>query len=132
MKIAVTYQDGHVYPRFNETPAFKIYEVDRDHKIIREEIVPVQEYGYVPRAGILLTGEIDALVCGTLTKKACVMLKRMHKHIYIGAEGCADDAAAAVCVRQLAELQGDDFDLLPEDPVGCEGNCASCAAARES
>ena len=131
MKIAVTYREGDVYERFNEAPAFKIYEVGRDKKIVSEEIVPVEEYGYVPRAGVLLTGEIDALVCGTLTKKACIMIKRMHKHIYIGAKGSADDAAAAVISRQFPEMQGDAFDQLPEDPAGCEGNCASCAAAYE-
>lgn len=44
-KIAVTYEDGMVFPHFGHTEQFKVYEIE-DGKIAEKQIVSTEESGH--------------------------------------------------------------------------------------
>ena len=65
MKIAVTYENGEVFPHFGHTKQFKIYET-ADGKITGEQIADTAGSGHGALAGMLSAYKVDALICGGL------------------------------------------------------------------
>ena len=52
MKIAVTYDNGHVFQHFGKTENFKVYEVEAE-KVVSSEIIASNGTGHGALAGLL-------------------------------------------------------------------------------
>ena len=62
MKVAVTYENGEVFPHFGRTPQFKIYEVeDREVKIL--QVIDTGETGLRIMQKDVCKGEIFRGYC---------------------------------------------------------------------
>ena len=80
MRIAVTYQDGKVFPHFGHTEQFKLYEVE-NNQVIRSMVIPSTGFGqgalanFLKQAGVQLViggGAIAALNAAGILLKAGV------------------------------------------------------------
>ena len=63
MRIAVTYEDGHVFQHFGHTSQFKIYDVNAD-QILASQVVDTNGVGHGSLAGFLKDESVDLLICG--------------------------------------------------------------------
>lgn len=100
MKIAVTYENGHVFQHFGHTEQFKVYEVE-DGKIVKSEIVDTNGQGHGALAGFLFSGGVDALICGGIGGGARTALSEAGIELYPGAEGDADAQVEALIAGNL-------------------------------
>lgn len=109
MKVAVTYENGNVFPHFGHTEQFKIYEI-ADGKVDRADVVDTNGSGHGALAGMLAALNVDTLICGGIGAGAQAALAEAGIRLYGGVSGSADEA-----VNQL--LAGD----LTFDPdVHCD------------
>ncbi len=109
MKVAVTYENGNVFPHFGHTEQFKIYEI-ADGKVGRADVVDTNGSGHGALAGMLAALNVDTLICGGIGAGAQAALAEAGIRLYGGVSGSADEA-----VNQL--LAGD----LTFDPdVHCD------------
>ena len=76
MKIAVTYENGNVFPHFGHTEAFKVYEVE-DGKIMSAEVIGSDGAGHEALAGVLLDKGIEVLICGGIGAGARILAGRV-------------------------------------------------------
>ena len=63
MKVAVTYENGEVFPHFGRTPQFKIYEVE-DREVKTSQVIDTGETGHGALAGFLQKAGADVMICG--------------------------------------------------------------------
>ena len=63
MKIAVTYENGNVFPHFGHTEQFKLYDIE-DGKVVCTQIVDTAGNGHGALAGFLSGQKVDTLLCG--------------------------------------------------------------------
>ena len=63
MKIAVTYENGNVFPHFGHTEQFKVYEI-ADGKVAGARVVDTDGSGHGALAGMLSALTVDTLICG--------------------------------------------------------------------
>lgn len=63
MRIAVTYEDGHVFQHFGHTSQFKIYDINAD-QILASQVVDTNGVGHGSLAGFLKDESVDLLICG--------------------------------------------------------------------
>ena len=52
MKVAVTYENGEVFPHFGRTPQFKIYEIENGD-VKTSQVIDTGETGHGALAGFL-------------------------------------------------------------------------------
>ena len=45
MKVAITYENGEVFPHFGRTPQFKIYDIE-ENEIRSEQVLDTGEFGH--------------------------------------------------------------------------------------
>ena len=63
MKIAVTYENGNVFPHFGHTQQFKVYDA-ADGKVTNVQVVSTQGSGHGALAGLLSSLGAEVLICG--------------------------------------------------------------------
>ncbi len=92
MRIAVTYENGEIFQHFGHTEQFKIYNVE-DGKIVSSETVSTNGNGHGALAGLLLSLNVDVLICGGIGGGARAALSEAGIKLYGGVQGSADKAA---------------------------------------
>ena len=100
MKIAVTYENGQVYPHFGHTEQFKLYQAE-DGKIVSSQVVDTNGSGHGALAGFLRDHGVDALICGGIGAGARNALAQAGIRLYPGASGDADSQAEALLAGRL-------------------------------
>ena len=95
MKIAVTYEDGKIFPHFGHTQAFKLYDAE-DGKVISSRVVPTDGCGHGALAAFLREQGAEILICGGIGGGARTALDEAGIRLYGGASGDADAAVEAL------------------------------------
>ena len=101
MKIAVTYENGQVYPHFGHTEQFKLYQAE-DGKIVSSQVVDTNGSGHGALAGFLREYGVDALICGGIGGGARNALAQAGIQLYPGASGDADGQVEALLAGRLS------------------------------
>ncbi len=102
MKIAVTYENGHIFQHFGRTEQFKVYDV-QDGKIVGSEVIGSNGIGHGALAGLLADQSIQVLICGGLGGGALNALTSAGIEVCAGAEGDADAAVEAYLAGDLVD-----------------------------
>ena len=100
MKIAVTYENGNIFPHFGHTEQFKVYDI-ADGKITGAEVVGTDGNGHGALAGMLSSLNIDTLICGGIGGGAQAALAAAGIRLYGGVTGSADEAVEALLAGTL-------------------------------
>ena len=100
MRIAVTYEDGHIFQHFGHTQQFKVYDV-QDGKILASEVVDTNGSGHGALAGVLTALRADILICGGIGGGAQMALAAAGIRLYGGVSGDADAAVEALVAGSL-------------------------------
>ncbi len=101
MRIAVTYENGHIFQHFGHTENFKIYDI-ADGKVISAEVVNTNGSGHGALAGVLNALHADVLICGGIGGGAQAALTEAGIRWYGGVSGDADEAVASLLAGNLA------------------------------
>ena len=94
MRIAVTYNNGMVYPHYSRTPQLKIYDVVAG-RIVATEIV--MAYGSMRRSSVtdlLRDYKVDVIICGRMGVGTRLVLSALGIKIVDRASGSADYAVS--------------------------------------
>lgn len=91
MRIAVTYENGNIFPHFGRTEQFKLYDVADGH-IIASRVVGTDGQGHGALAGLLRQLGADILICGGIGGGAQSALAAAGIRLYGGVSGSADAA----------------------------------------
>ena len=132
MKIAVTYENGNVFPHFGHTEQFKVYDII-DGKVAGAQVMDTNGSGHGAIAGMLSAWEVDTLICGGIGAGAQTALAEAGIRFYGGVSGSADEAVEALLAGKLAfdpDVQCDHHGEghhhgnghCGEDKHGCTGN----------
>lgn len=100
MKIAVAYEDGHIFEHFGRTGQFKIYDVEKG-KVIRTRIAAVNGEGHGALAAFLKERGTDTVICGGIGPGAQTALAALGIRLYGGVTGSADEAVQALLAEKL-------------------------------
>ena len=98
MKIAVTYENGQVYPHFGHTEQFLLLDTESN----RTEIVPTEGAGHGALAAFLQAHGVTHLICGGIGAGAQQALQQAGIKLYGGVSGDARAAAEALVAGTLA------------------------------
>lgn len=101
MRIAVTYEDGAVFPHFGHTEQFKVFDVE-DGKVAGTQILGTEGSGHGALAGMLSGLGVDTLICGGIGAGAQTALAEAGIKLYGGVSGSADEAVDALLAGNLA------------------------------
>lgn len=101
MKIAVTYENGHIFQHFGRTEQFKLYDV-QDGRIVSSEVVSTNGNGHGALAGVLTGLKAEALICGGIGGGAQAAVAAAGIQLYGGVSGEADEAVKALLRGELA------------------------------
>ena len=101
MKVAVTYENGNVFPHFGHTEQFKVYEIE-EGKVAGTQVVDTDGSGHGALAGMLKALEVDILICGGIGAGAQTALAEAGIRLYGGVSGSADKAVEALLAGTLA------------------------------
>ena len=136
MKIAVTYENGNVFPHFGHTEQFKVYDIE-DGKVAGAHIADTNGSGHGALSELLSSLKVDTLICGGIGAGAQTALADAGIQLYGGVSGSADDAVNALldgtlsynpdvqCSHHGHEHHGEGGHC-GEDKHGCHGNGGSC------
>lgn len=136
MKIAVTYENGNVFPHFGHTEQFKVYDIE-DGKIFSTQIVNTNGNGHGALAGMLSALKVDTLICGGIGAGAQTALAQAGIRLYGGVSGSTDEAVNSLLAGSLSynpdvhcshhgeEHHHEDGHHCKESKHGCAGN-GSC------
>ena len=100
MKIAVTYENGMIFPHFGHTEQFKVYDT-ADGKITGTQVVSTNGNGHGALAGFLSSLEAEVLICGGIGAGAQAALAQAGIRLYGGVSGSADEAVNALLAGTL-------------------------------
>ena len=136
MKIAVTYEDGNVFPHFGHTAQFKVYETG-DGKVLSARVEDTNGSGHGALAGLLSAWKVDTLICGGIGAGAQAALAEAGIQLYGGMSGSADEAVEALLAGKLAfdpevhcdhHVQGHHGEghSCGEEAHGCAGDAGRC------
>jgi predicted DNA-binding protein (UPF0251 family)/predicted Fe-Mo cluster-binding NifX family protein len=103
MRVAVTYENGEVFPHFGRTQQFKIYDVE-DGKVISSKVVGSNGVGHGALAGLLAQGGVDVLVCGGIGGGALNALAEAGIKVCAGASGDTDKVVDELLAGTLPEV----------------------------
>ena len=101
MKVAVTYENGNVFPHFGHTEQFKIYEIE-DGRVTGTQVTDTKGSGHGALAGWLFDLKVDTLICGGIGAGAQAALAQAGIRLYGGVSGSADDAVEALLSGTLS------------------------------
>ncbi len=132
MRIAVTYQDGMVFPHFGHTSQFKLYDVENG-QVVRSQVVSTNGQGHGALAALLGQLQADTLICGGIGGGAQAALASAGIRLYGGVSGPADAAVQALLAGSLSydpavhcDHHGHDHSCgehhCGEEKHGCAGN----------
>jgi len=136
MKIAVTYENGNVFPHFGHTEQFKVYTIE-DGKVADSQVVDTAGSGHGALAGMLSDLKVDTLICGGIGAGAQTALEEAGIQLFGGVSGSADEAVSALLAGNLAydpqaqcdhhghEHHGEGHHC-GENKHGCAGNGGKC------
>ncbi|MCR4717286.1 MAG: dinitrogenase iron-molybdenum cofactor biosynthesis protein [Lachnospiraceae bacterium] len=102
MKVAVTYENGEVFPHFGRTPAFKIYEIE-DNKVISSEVVDTNGTGHGALVGFIKNLGASELICGGIGGGAISFLSDENIGVFAGASGNTDEVINAYIAGSLEQ-----------------------------
>lgn len=137
MKIAVTYENGNVFPHFGHTKQFKIYEI-QDGKVTGTQVIDTEGSGHGALAGLLSGLKVDTLICGGIGAGAQTALAEREIRLYGGVSGSTDEAVDALLAGELSYDSDVHCDHhadshhhagghhCGEDKHGCGGNGGGC------
>ena len=136
MKIAVTYENGNVFPHFGHTERFKVYDI-KDGKVAGTQVMDTNGSGHGAIVGMLSAWEVDTLICGGIGAGAQAALEETGIRFYGGVSGSADEAVEALLAGKLAfdpnihcDHHGEGHHHgnghCGEDKHGCAGNGGGC------
>lgn len=136
MKIAVTYEDGNVFPHFGHTEQFKVYDI-KDGKVAGAQVMDTNGSGHGAIAGMLSAWKVDTLICGGIGAGAQTALAEAGIRFYGGVSGNADEAVEALLAGKLVfdpnvhcDHHGEGHHHgnghCGEDKHGCAGNGGGC------
>jgi len=91
VKIAVTYSNGLIEQHFGQTKEFKVYTIE-DNKIVNQEIVSTLGYAHGTLINLLVSNQINTLICGGLGQGAKDLLSRANISLLPGVNKSADEA----------------------------------------
>lgn len=100
MKIAVTYENGNIFPHFGHTEQLKIYDIEGG-KVAGTQVVDTNGSGHGALAGLLSAREVDTLICGGIGAGAQTTLAEAGIRLYGGVSGSADEAVEALLAGRL-------------------------------
>lgn len=134
MKVAVTYENGNVFPHFGHTEWFKVYEI-KEGKVAGTQVVNTDGSGHGALAGMLKALEVDTLICGGIGAGAQTALAEAGIRLYGGVSGSADEAVEALLAGKIVfdpdvhcdhhgEGHHHGSGHCGEDKHGCTGNGA--------
>lgn len=124
MRIAVTYENGHIFQHFGRTEQFKVYDV-QEGRIIASEIVGSNGIGHGALAGLLADKAVEVLICGGLGGGALNALTNAGITVVAGAEGDADKAVESYLQGELVssgancDHHGEGHECGHHDEGGC-------------
>ena len=101
MRIAVTYENGEIFPHFGRTQQFKLYDAE-EGKIVGTQVLDTNGSGHGALAGFLRAAGADALICGGIGMGAQMALQEAGIRLYAGVAGSADAAAEALANGRLS------------------------------
>lgn len=136
MKIAVTYENGNVFPHFGHTEQFKIYEI-AGGKITDSKVVNTNGSGHGALVGMLSEWKVETLICGGIGAGAQSALAEAGIRLYGGVSGQADDAVDALLAGTLVynpdvhcahhgQEHHREGHHCGEEKHGCSGNGGTC------
>lgn len=132
MKIAVTYEDGNVFPHFGRTEQFKVYEI-QGGKVANAEVVSTDGNGHGALVGMLSDWGVDTLICGGIGAGAQGSLMEVGIQFYGGVSGSADEAVEALLAGTLTYNPDVHCDHKRPDHQGethsCGENTHGCAGS---
>ena len=102
MRIAAAYEpeSGTIFQHFGRTEFFKLYEVE-DNQIVSSQVISSNGTGHGALAGLLAGQQVDVLICGGIGGGAQGALEEAGISLCSGAQGDADQAAAAYLNGEL-------------------------------
>lgn len=100
MRIAVTFENGNVFPHFGHAQQFKLYDVE-DGKVVGARVVDTNGSGHGALAGMLSDLHVDTLICGGIGAGAQAALAEAGIHLYGGVSGSADEAVNQLLTGNL-------------------------------
>ena len=100
MRIAVTYEEGNIFPHFGRTEQFKLYDAENG-RILHEQVIGANGCGHGALAGFLQAAGVDALICDGIGMGAQIALREAGITFYGGVQGSADAAAQALAEGKL-------------------------------
>lgn len=117
MRIAVTYENGSVFPHFGKTSQFKLYDVE-NNEIKESQVVGTEGLGHGALAILLSNMNVDVLICGGIGRGAIMALSGSNINVVGGVTGDCDTAVKSY-------LEGT---LIPdEEPTcGCSHDKCEC------
>lgn len=101
MKIAVTYQDGEIFPHFGHTECFKIYEI-ADNEVKAAALMNSEGSGHGALAGLLEAEGVGTLICGGIGDGARQVLAQAGITLFGGVSGSVDRAVEDFLAGKLA------------------------------
>ncbi|MCR5595525.1 MAG: dinitrogenase iron-molybdenum cofactor biosynthesis protein [Lachnospiraceae bacterium] len=90
MKVAITYENGLLFPHFGRTPAFKLYDVENG-TVTESRVVETGETGHGALVGMLQELGAEVLICGGIGGGAIAAMNETDIKVYAGAAGDADE-----------------------------------------
>ena len=115
MKLAVPFENGQVFPHFDQAEQFKIYTVSED-EILSEELLSFEQEGGADRQSSrvsLLAGQgVSVLICGSIGVGSVIASQEARIQILGGASGEAE--------ARILDFLGGTLHF------GAQGGCASC------
>lgn len=121
MRIAVTYENGNIFPHFGHTEQFKIYDVD-NNTITHQEVVDTNGQGHGALAGFLHHLQTDALICGGIGGGAQAALNEAGVRLYAGVSGSADEAVRSLLDGSLAFVENANCSHHDHENHSCESH----------
>ena len=103
MKVAVTYENGEVFPHFGRTPQFKIYEIESG-EVKTSQVIDTGETGHGALAGFLRERGVEVMICGGIGGGAIMAMAECGIKVYAGASGDADEVIKSYIEGTLAEI----------------------------
>ena len=132
MKIAVTFEQGNVFPHFGHSEAFKIYDIKEGH-VVSSEVIDAAGSGHGALASLLVDNGVDVLICGGIGDGAVSALAMAGIEVCSGAEGNADSAVIAYLTGDLVSTgvncDHHDHEDVEEAGAGCGGCGGGCGSS---
>lgn len=100
MKIAVTCENGQVFPHFGRTAEFAVFEI-AGGKVVSEGRLGAGGAGHGALATVLADAQVETLICGGIGGGAVAALANAGVKVIGGAEGAVRAVAEAFAAGNL-------------------------------